>query len=494
MIVSLFIRLYYFIGINLSDSYTYLRIIYELEENFQIKDLSGLFGSRIMMIIPPFLLTKIFGVNIMLLVSQSMVCSLLLIPLVYKLSRLYYDTETSLLAAFLISLIPFNIIWASWLMPDVPLEFYMTLSAFFLLKGFKHEDRLSSYSLISGFFTGIAYLTKVTGAFFILVVIAFGVYNYFVKRKVEWRLSFFFIGFLVIFLLQMGAYIYSGIDLVKNYSNIQDYYEVRANRGHLFYYPLILFSIDPETNTLNIDRYFGDFGFIRAPLYGLFGYVIVLSLLYLIYKRDTSTIPLLIWLFVLALYLNFGIQSLKTFKIIHRDARFLSILMPVAIIIMSRFLITVYRSSRNGRYLTAIIFIFLIVSSLYVTHRLWLFDITRTYGMQLAFDFIKEKNGVIYTSMMARQWIETYSGKEHNLTFKGIKKLNCNKVSNAYVLVDNLRPPKTKNVISRKKCLKNSPSDWEKVFDSTKQSSVITNDLKVKKNLILRRSVIYYVP
>jgi len=494
VLVSLLVRLYFFVGVNLSDTFEYIRILYTLDEEFDLNELTGVFGSRIMLIFPLYILVKVFGMNVWVLVSQSLIFSLLLIPLVYKISRLYYDEDTSLLAAFFISLVPFNIIWATWIMPDIPLEFYMTLSAFFLLRGLKDGQNMSFNLLISGLVSGIAYLVKLSGAFFIFVVIAIGLYRYAVSKRIEIGLGYFVLGFLIIFTLQITVYLVHGINPADNFKAIQDYYNANANRDFLIFYPRILFSVEPDSYELNLDRFMGDFKFIRAPLYGFYGYVIVLSLLYILLRKDKSTVYLLIWFFVLAFYLNFGLQSISPIKFLHRDARYLSILMPVASILMSRAMIMLYRSSERGRLFIQLLIFSLILSSLFVTYRLWLFDSTRTYGMHEAAVFLNDKQGVVYASELARYWIDIYSGGDSSLEARSLKNLNCKKVSDAYILLDNLRPPKAKKLIASKKCLRSIPDAWTKVFDSVKKKNIRDAKKQIKKNQIARKSVIYYVP
>jgi 4-amino-4-deoxy-L-arabinose transferase-like glycosyltransferase len=464
LVVGILLRMLFFVGLNISDSPAYLAIILQLKEKLDGRLMKGLFGSRVLMILPPVFFVKIFGLSEMSLVSHSMICSLLLMPLVYMISRCFYDRETSLLAAFLTGIVPFNILWASWLMPDVLLEFYLSLAALSLFYGFKDRKRMSILFFLSGFTTGLAFLVKLTALLFLLVVVSICIYRFLRERRIDFRVGYFIPGFVIVILLQLMTFYLAGGNPFENLEGIRGFYEDYVFLSNLLIYPTILFGINGETLEFELEHFTGAFMFTDAPLYGLFGFFTVVSVLYLLFRKDESVTEVLIWLLVLALYLNFGTQSITGWKLIHKDARFLSILIPPSMILVSRFILDLYRRNLLGKIISSVFLLFIVASSLYISHKIWLSDSSTMFGFRSAYEFIKHKKGFYYIDPTTNNYLTTFNGGDLVIKFRRIELLDCENTPNVYVFDDNWSRMKDRS--RGNKCLQNISKDWILEFDS----------------------------
>ncbi|MFH1403826.1 MAG: glycosyltransferase family 39 protein [Candidatus Altiarchaeota archaeon] len=479
ILLNVLLRMYFFVGLNLSDTPVYMNRLVNLLDGFQPKkQLAGVYGSRILMYFPPMFAIKIFGLSEMAVVSQSMLCSILLIPLVYRISRIFYDEWTSLLSSLIVGVVPFNILWASWYMPDVPLEFYTSLAAYFLFLGVRDRGNRHFLFLLSGLATGLAFLVKVTAMIFVVFASSMVLYYILKERRIGYAPASFALGFCMMVLLQVAVFSYYNVGTIRNLAANILFYDETANWNDLLVYPSILFGINKKTLEFELTHFTSKFGFVDAPLFGFFGFYMLLSLIYLLYKRSSKDTMILLWFIVLAIYLNFGTQSITEWKMIHKDGRFISILLPAASIMVSRMIVEFLRKSTFHRITAVILLLSLVSSSLYVTHALWVFDNSRIIGYRLAYDFLKGKSGFYYADFDVYNFMRIYHGSDLDLDFIRIELIDCQESFNAYVVYEDLSS--LQRYKSKKSCLVRIPSKWVMEFDSL--DHVPDNLKKIKRS------------
>jgi len=319
VLFGLALRLLFFTGIGSSDSVFYTKFAYDISTN-SLDFSEGHFTSRIGLLIPVSIIFAIFGVNELTSNILPLLISLSSIILIYGFGKLLFNKRTGLIAAFMLSILPIDIIYATRLNTDFTSAFFIALGVYFFLKA--ERTKTSLLYIISGLSIGLAYLIKelsiLIGLFFIAYVI------YYKKIKVVYFLVPF--GFLVIF--SMGAlyfYTETGNPLYQSINNADWSKEIIATnmygRGNFpegfFHYGWIIFT---------------DF---TVALFYVFSFI---ATFYLLIMRKKESYILLLWYIPILIYLSIGTANPTQYILIPAAARFLAIVNIPIILILAYFL------------------------------------------------------------------------------------------------------------------------------------------------------------
>jgi len=345
LLAAVFIRLYFFIGLNFADDTWYVFLANQiLEGNFHAGDIGGL---RLMMIFPLALSFKFFGISNASAVLYPFLCSLGTIGIAYAIGKLLFDLRTAHLAIILMTVYPLNVIYATWIMPDVPVDFFLGLSVLLFLSAYKMRFSLAFKRKrlllwLSGLFIGVAYLANVRSLVVFFALGPWAIVWLFKEKgnKVRLRRTFFSLvlivaGFLAIIAAE-GLYHWkkSG-DIFLSYKKVAEYYTDKNGflregvNNSLNFYPQLMFNRDSRLHFLGLNR---------PLIYGLYFYLFLLSILGLIYFREHKAFIPLWWFVAIFAYLQFGSMSLKEYIPIHRLDRHLTVVTIPMVLCCAAFL------------------------------------------------------------------------------------------------------------------------------------------------------------
>lgn len=463
MVFALIVRLHFFVGFSAS---------YSLDEgvyiNFADKvnslDYRPTFGHktenpiivrrvRIGFLYPLHFFMKTIGRSNFSVGAFSLFCSIGLILVAFGIGKTLFNRETGLLAAFLASIFPLNVIYGTKVLPDIPIAFFMSLSVYFFIKSLKSENthRLF-YSISAGIAFGLGYLIKEMA---VILFLFYGIiFIYFLFKKFQ-KAGFILLiaGFLIIFSLQ-NLYFYTETGelfyrekvthkahIFKTNSersrnvlfNFQNRFKVLGAEGYnLFYFTNQLFGLSKEN--LNYSGY--------IPLF-------LLSLPFLlIFKRNKKVYFLFLWFLSLFLFLELGPSSISIengaiiyipiFKEISAY-RFISPLILPMVLLISYFLMEGLRRNLKYKYAAVASLVFITITSfMFISHAYgWHYESKR--DIVKASKFLKKyPDREIYTDRFAALQLSLYLKNKSRIRRIGEVR-NFNKIKESFVVLGGTR-------------------------------------------------------
>jgi len=355
ILFGIIIRLIFFCGDGLGDDPNYFfafKNIYDgIIRNSQ-------YYYRFSYWIPQILIWKIFGISEFTFILPILLSSLGCIYVVYLIAKKLFGLETGLITAMLMSINPFEVLNATLISTDVNLSFYMLLSVYFFIIGQQKYNRI--YFLLSALFVFFAFVNKPFGLYILPVI---GIF-YFRKEGFNFKNIFkykcFAISLSILFLI-LFAVCWVLIDDPFSYITIfnedrEPPHIFKMDKGQLSIYPKQMF-------------FKNEFG---ERLHGYHFYTVLLCFL-LIRKNDWKKIlPVLAWLLIIFLLIEFLPHKIKDFTpyTIQRIFRYFVIVIPPSIIFTSYFWNKLRIKWRNA---FIVFFVVYILLSVY-----WCYDSTRT--------------------------------------------------------------------------------------------------------------------
>ena len=318
----------------------------------------------------------LFGYNQASAAMFGELCFILTIVAIYLIGKDLYSTNAGLIAAFLYSIFPMAVIYAPNVSDSIPMAFFATVSVLFAIRATKIRERyFKIYSVLAGFFMVSSYLVTPETVVIIPVVFFVFIMNYRSARKImKLSITFLFIGILLAGLLiailglETNGNLLSLITTVTNfyaqsYSGLQSPFYM--NIKTLFPYSIL--STMRNGNFLAafeelFSNIFSDYGFYYT--FGLFGYVAAFfAIILLLQPRHRAAIPLFWFIFVL-LYLSFGPASLTKYVFMPQLPRYLLLLSPAAMLIISFGFLTLVEELRKhniAKMLVELLFVILVL-------------------------------------------------------------------------------------------------------------------------------------
>ena len=342
VLFGLALRLIFFSGMGSSDSLAYSRYAQELD-----KIEPTTLGVRIGLIYATALSHSLFGINDFSAVLFVLLTSIGSIVLAFYFGKLLFNKKVGLIASFLLSFFPLDVVYSTKLGSDIPSAFFMALGVyFFLYSEIKSKHNIGYY--LSGLFIGIGYLIRESA---LLIALFFLIYVIYKKRiKKEYFLVAF--GFLTIFIIELLIfYTLTGDSLFRHVSSQQHFTEAleRDNYyGRLPLFPTGLFHYPYIILTTNLLSYF---------------YIsIFIAILYCWIYRKKETCTIQFWFLSLLLYLSFGSGSLTKYIPFRAVDRYLTIITIPGILLLAFFI----SEKRNAikKIIMPFIFIVLLLTSI----------------------------------------------------------------------------------------------------------------------------------
>jgi len=157
LVFAFALRLNFFIGLNLNDDLTYVNTAHDIirgKFNFN----AWIFAVRHMMNFPIAFFFFILGISDFSAALWPLLTSIGSIVIAYYIGKKIFDVKVGLLSAFLLSIFPVDVAYATTIVPDIPVAFFMGLSVYLFLLGEKGKNTM--YYFLSGTAIGLAWLVK----------------------------------------------------------------------------------------------------------------------------------------------------------------------------------------------------------------------------------------------------------------------------------------------------------------------------------------------
>ncbi len=402
LMVGFCVRIGFFTGASMTDSLSYAEKAYHTVQG-QFSVSSNVHSLRLGLILPTALVYKLCGVNEFSSILYPLLCSLGNILLIFFLSQLLFkDTLTSLVCAGFMAVFPQEVIYATQLMPEIPVSFLMALCVYGFLRGEQTRNRRHArwFYVLSGIAAGLAYMTKIFEVFLALFFLAYLLY---VRRSSVIRAyGWIILGFCCIWLPEMGFYAIQTGDPLFRLSSIigSPGSRIQPNPGEMF------------RNDLFIYPYYW---FISLQHFGLFYYAIAGAFAAALWKRFRSAYIPMLWAGSIFLYLQFGFEGRY---VIHKEARFLSIITIPCLLVLGRVFAWWYQSRRHRRIFWSVISVLCVTSLIFIIfHRSLLRS--ELEHLRTAARYIQQElpeRTPVYTDATSGRYMRYFSGYQGPIT------------------------------------------------------------------------------
>ena len=323
VLFGLALRLIFFSGMGSSDSLAYSKAANEIDKGIDPNSTLTL-TTRIGLIYATTLSYNLFGIDDFSSVLFVLITSIGSIILVFYFGKLFFNEKIGLMASFLLSFFPLDVVYSTKLVSDIPSAFFMSLGVYFFLYNEKNQKlKYGIGYILSGLFIGIGYMIResvlLIGLFFLIYVLY--------KKKIKKEYFLVALGFLIILAIEwMIFYNLTGDPFFRSTASQKYLLESHDIRNHfgrldfptgLFHYPHIIL-------TTNLISYF---------------YVsIFIAMIYCLIYRKKETLIIQMWFISLLLYLSFGSSSLASYAPFRAVDRYLTIITIPGILLLAFFI------------------------------------------------------------------------------------------------------------------------------------------------------------
>ena len=323
VLFGLVLRLAFFSGIGTSDDLAYTRYAIDVGEEIDPESTLTL-STRLGIIYTTALSYKLFGINDFSSVLFVLLTSVGSIILVFYFGKLLFNGKVGLMAAFLLSFFPLDVVYSTKLLTDIPSAFFMALGVYlFLYAEKKHKLKYGLSYFLSGISIGIGYFIRESALLIALFFIIYILY----KRKIKKEYFLVPLGILVIFVIEVFILLQvTGDPLFRTHTSqeylieamvIHDYFGRSDFPMSLFYYPYII---------------------LTSKLTSFFYVFIFIAIIYSIIYKKKETYNMLFWFLPLLLYLSFGSASFTQYIPFVAKTRYLSIITIPGMLLLAFFL------------------------------------------------------------------------------------------------------------------------------------------------------------
>ncbi|MGE0823135.1 MAG: ArnT family glycosyltransferase [Candidatus Binatia bacterium] len=222
IVIALVLRCFFFQGIYPSDQFTYSIIAHGVLSGWWW--LGALFyeaSTRWGFLLPTVGLYRFFGVSEVTSTAWPMSLSIGTVVVGYLLGQRIGGPRAGWLAAVLLAFFPLEVSYASQLMGDGPLSFWLLLALYLFGCGdcATALSRRRAYLLASGLALGIAYATK----FVALLVLPFFLLVMLLRRRIEWQYLWIIAGIVAVIFVEMALFsLYGGNAFLRIQSILAD--------------------------------------------------------------------------------------------------------------------------------------------------------------------------------------------------------------------------------------------------------------------------------
>tara|TARA_Y100000310_G_scaffold94862_1_gene92636 strand:- start:2755 stop:4230 length:1476 start_codon:yes stop_codon:yes gene_type:complete len=411
------LRLFFFSGMDISDSLVYSEASHDLLKGDNIDfENSATLSTRLGVIYPISFSYLLFGVNEFSSILFVLITSIGSIILIYLFGKLYFNSKVGLISAFLFSIFPLNVFYSTRINSDISSAFFMGVGLYLFLRSELKGNQNYIHYFLSGIFIGIGYLIResviLIGLFFITYIL--------INRKIKYIYFLvplgilFILGFeMILFYNLTGDPFYRSLssqDFLKDAMIKHNYFGRRNLPEGLFHYPWLFL-----TNKLLV--------FFYIPIF--------ISLLYYFINLNKKISPLLLWFIVLLLYLSFGSSNLLNYSPFGAVARYTTIITIPGILIFSKFIYNV-KLMKIRKLMPTILIVLLVISLSVLTlndNRELLKDLKKSYPF---IDTLNKNTYADSRSIMAYNFISDFNLSKNLLEYPA----HFEKINDSFIIVN----------------------------------------------------------
>jgi len=446
VLFGLFLRLIFFSGMGISDSLVYSKTANDINEGKGIDPESTLtLSTRIGLIYATAFSYNLFGINDFSSVLFVLMTSIGNIILIFYFGKLLFDEKIGLVAAFLLSFFPLDVVYATKLVSDMPSAFFMALGVYLFLHSEMKKMRYGVGYFLAGISIGLGYLIRETA---LLIALFFVVYIAY-KRRIRKEYFLVPLGVLIIFIIESLIFLsLTGDPFYRIHASQQYLADAVAKHNYfgrldfptgLFHYPWLFL-----TNSL------------LAPFY----IFIFISMLYSLVQKKKETSAILLWLIPLILYLSFGSASLTQYIPFRAVDRYTSIVIVPGILLLS-FLLS--EKKPMVKKLTPLFLILLLLISIVTVYLRE--DRNLLASLRQAYPYLETLDGAIYIDARSIYALNYISGFKNNVDLNEFPEI-FDEVEGSHVVINkhmirNLREANPKIKFPQE--IENIPKEWKTV-------------------------------
>lgn len=443
IILALTIRLNFFLGMNLNDDECYANRAYNIVKGKHVLD-RWIFSPRIMMHYPIAFFYMILGVSDFSATLYILLCSLGSVAVSYFIGKTLFNPRAGLVSAFLMSFFPIEVIFATTLVPDPPVAFFMGLSVCLFLLGEKKDKK--TFYFLGGLAIGLGWLVKSLAVLIILFYIVYFLFDkifnfkYLIsnekQKKYKNRIRKIFsirkgfiitaLGFLLVILLEGLMYYITNNDFFLRFDVVIGHYtsNLAGCNFDLSFYPNILFS--------RTSIYFDFF----STFFVIFG---ACTFLLILFEKNKKYLIPVIWLGLVLLWMQYGTMNPFEYVLMHRLRRFLTVItLPISITIGYFIAGSNFNKKRLFTIANIIIISALIISSFYAISKGHFFKEQHMKDVREISDYVEDyPDKDIYADAATWGHLKFLLGYERNDDLKRLKDFkNSSAIKDAFVIVN----------------------------------------------------------
>lgn len=454
------------------------------------------FSFRTAVYMPLVISFKVFGINEFSAIFFSLVYSLAGILVVFFIAKIFFGERVGLIASFLLSFFPLDVLFSTRLMPDIVVSFFVWLGLLFFFMAEKDENNKSTDGkneillyLLSGFSIGLGYLAKISVYLVLITFVVFFLYN----KRIRLRYLYIVLGFLVVFIPEAIYYHnVSGHFALNSYIS-NKVYDQKITHENQEFIDISSFSriwyLDGSKTFYYIPSIFGFLSIDKMSsinYFGFFGYLSIIAIIYLLFRNEKKSHFFIVLFLFLLLFLEFVPTFFRFFHdgnlidfIVNKKPRVLTIL-----ILPSVTLISLLLDKLSKRTTAAIVFLLFLSSIVFINNG-------REYSqmgiisLREAAEFLKSHpDKHVFSDSLAADTLRIYTGYKINISYFP---KNEYEIRDAYIIDYGSRG----NSISPNYIMELRPPYFENASRNWKIVKIINNPLKYV-NKDYKDLVIYY--
>ncbi len=463
VLFGLLLRLAFFSGIGTSDDLAYSKFAVSMDEGID-PNASQTLATRLGIIYATTFSYSLFGINDLSSVLFVLLTSLGSIVLIFYFGKLLFNERAGLMAAFLLSFFPLDVVYATKLLSDIPSAFFMALGVYiFLYSEIKQKLKYGAGYILSGIFIGIGYLVRESAVLIALFFIIYIAY----KRRIKKEYFLVPLGILIIFAIELSLFFSLTNDPLFK-MHISPQHLAKATIAHDFFgrldFPTGLLHYPYIILTNNLISYFYIF--------------IGIAMIYLLIYKRKETYTMMFWFLSLLLYLSFGSASLTQYIPFRAVDRYLSIITIPGILLLALLLSEKKYIIKKAVMPISLIFLVLVsISSVYVRE-----DRNVLHNLKAMYPDLEQLDKTIYIdkrSIMALNYISGYKSMIDAMPYPD----TLSNIKDSYVVINRdmikkLREANRKKVFPEE--VDNPPAEWKVIKEIGKDDE--------------KKITIYYIP
>lgn len=417
VLFGLVLRLIFFSGVGTSDDLAYSKFAYNIHKGIDPSSIisSAILSARIGILYPTSFSYKLFGVNDFSSILFVLLTAIGNIILAYFFGRLFCNEKTGIMAAFLMSIFPLEVVYSTKLLTDLPSSFFMALGVYIFFYSEKNNGH-RTYYFLSGVFIGVGYLLRESAA---LIALFFLIYIIF-TRKIKTDYFIVSAGFIAMFALEFFIYYQLIGDPLFRFTSVQNdileayktfnYFGRLSFPQGLFHYPYVI---------------------LTNSLISYFYVLIFIAIAYFLVAKERKAYLLIFWFVSLLLYLSFGSVSFTNYLPFRADPRYLSVITIPGIVLLALFLTEKNKLIRKiVMPLSLVILLLASVASAH-THR----GNDAVKNLRALDPYLKDLKKIIYIDDRSKLVLEYISGYNVGINITKYPD-NFNNISDAYIIVN----------------------------------------------------------